>query len=87
MRAFGAIALALALFAAATPAVAFQSELATYQEALSKVCQTGVTPELVRLYQETVRAMDAAGSGSGRNSNFGSVRPPDFAYLDCFQKF
>jgi hypothetical protein len=60
-------------------------ELAKYWDGLKRICQTGITPELVNRYDDAVRAMNAAGQGGGRNSNFAGVRPPERAYGDCFQ--
>ena len=44
-----------------------------------------VTPELVRLYQEAVKAMEASRNGYGQGSNFYGVRDPYLAYNDCLQ--
>jgi hypothetical protein len=49
------------------------------------VCQRQVTPELVRLYQEAVKAMEASRNGYGQGSNFYGVRDPYLAYNDCLQ--
>lgn len=78
----GLVALVLAT---GKPAPAFEVELQRYQQALVHVCRTGVTPELIRLYEEVVKAIDAARYGGGRASNFWGPRPPDLAYQDCFQ--
>lgn len=79
--AWGAV---LLLIASGSPASSFERELARYRQALAYVCQTGVTPHLVKLYEEAVRAMDAGHYGGGRDSNFAGVRPPYFAYRDCY---
>ncbi len=73
------------LIATGPPASQFERELARYRQALTYVCQTGVTPQLVQLYREAVRAMDASNYGGARDSNFAGVRPPDFAYSDCYK--
>lgn len=69
-----------------SPISAFEAELATYRQALNQICKTGVTPEVLRVYQAALAAIAAARSKSGpqppRNI---SVRPPDLAYNDCFQ--
>jgi hypothetical protein len=56
-----------------------------YWSALEKVCETGVTPELIQLYEATVKAVDAAGYGAGRGSNFWGPRDPELAWLNCFE--
>lgn len=71
--------------AAAQTAGALPAEVQRYLKALEQVCDTRVTPELVRLHQEAVRAADAAKYGGGRNSNFWGLRTPEHAWLDCFQ--
>ena len=63
----------------------FEAELERYQQGLTQICHTGVTPELIRLHKEVVKAVDAATYGGGRQSNFWGPRPPDLAYQDCFQ--
>lgn len=60
-------------------------EAQRYLKALERVCDDRVTPELVRLHQEAVKALDAAKYGGGRNSNFWGVRTPEHAWQDCFQ--
>jgi hypothetical protein len=42
-----------------------------------------ITSELVRRYEAAVKAMDAAGYGYGRNSNFAAVQHPRTAYVEC----
>jgi hypothetical protein len=44
-----------------------------------------VTPELIQLYEATVKAVDAAGYGAGRGSNFWGPRDPELAWLNCFE--
>lgn len=61
-------------------------EAQRYLQALERICETQViTPELVRLHQEAVKAVDATKYGGGRGSNFWGVRTPQHAYIDCFQ--
>ena len=77
---------AVVLAAVAPPAaVAQQETVVAYLRAVAKVCQTKVTPELVRLYQDAQREMETARSGQGQDSNFFGLRTPDRAYNDCFQ--
>jgi hypothetical protein len=45
--------------------------------------QRRITSELVRRYEAAVKAMDAAGYGYGRNSNFAAVQHPRTAYVEC----
>jgi hypothetical protein len=84
MRRFMVVA-AVAALAANGAASVDPPELGRYWEVLKRICLTGITPEVVRLHDEAVRAMNAAGQGGGRNSNFAGVRPPERAYGDCFQ--
>lgn len=67
------------------PAVAQQGAVVAYQRAVAKVCETKITPDLVRLYQDAQRELDAARSGQGQDSNFFGLRSPERAYNDCFQ--
>jgi hypothetical protein len=60
-------------------------ELGKYWDGLKRICVTGITPELTRLYNDAVRAMNTVGQGGGRSSNFAGVRTPEHAYGDCFQ--
>ena len=61
-------------------------EVQRYWKALEPICETQViTPELVRLHQEAVKAVDAAQYGGGRGSNFWGLKTPEHAYLECFQ--
>lgn len=68
-------------------ALVFQIDAALqrYEQARAHICQTGVTAEHIRLYEELVKATEAARYGGGRESNFWGPRPPELAYLDCFQ--
>jgi hypothetical protein len=59
--------------------------LQQYEQARAHICQTGVAPEHIRLYDELVKATEAARYGGGRESNFWGPRPPELAYQDCFQ--
>ena len=80
-----AAALLMALSPAAAPA--FEAELEAYRQALSRICKTGVTPEVVRLYQAAVTALEAPRSQSGPQPppNYAGLRPPELAYSDCVQ--
>lgn len=78
------VALILAALAA-PPALAFQAEVHRYYQAVNHVCSTGVTPELIRLYQEATRAVESAQYGGGRGNNFWGVKTPEQAWLACFQ--
>lgn len=78
-------ALLLALAAAAPPAGAFERELQRYYETLVDICRTGVTPEISRAYGAAASAVDRAGYGGGRDSNFFGLKTPEQAWLDCFQ--
>lgn len=80
-----AAAVALALLGVADSASAFQAEYQAYQQAISRVCTTKVTPEVVQLYQATVAAIQAARSSGRAPKNLAGPRPPEMAYLDCFQ--
>ncbi|HEY7653618.1 MAG TPA: hypothetical protein VIG07_12415 [Methylomirabilota bacterium] len=85
MKWIRALGLAGALVASGLSEVDAQGAVQAYQRALAQVCQRQVTPELVRLYQEALKEMDASGSGYGRDSNFHGLRDPYLAYNDCFQ--
>ncbi len=78
------VGLALLLFMA-SGAAAFEGELKAYQQALSRVCITGVTRELERFYQAALRAVEAAKSAGQIPRSFAGLRSPERAYLDCFQ--
>jgi hypothetical protein len=75
---------ALATVAAVSAASAGEA-VDAYRRALTKVCQTQVTPELVRQYQAALKELEAAGEGFGRGSNFAGLRDPYLAYNDCWQ--
>lgn len=77
--------LTLALFAPVATARAFEAEVNRYLEAVSRVCHTGVTPELVRLYEQALKAADDAKYGGGRASNFWGPKDPERSYQDCVQ--
>jgi hypothetical protein len=90
MRRLSAIVLSGALLAAAADTLGFQLEpfqpaLQRYYKAIEDICRTGVTPDLVRLYDDARQAVEAAGYGGGRDNNFWGVKPPDRAYNECFQ--
>jgi hypothetical protein len=85
---FGLAGIALAGVLAPAAAAApqhYAGALQAYQAAVDRICQTGVTPEMERLYAELVRALEAAGYGAGRGSNFGGPRTPEQAFLECVQ--
>ncbi|MBI2160303.1 MAG: hypothetical protein HYU25_08005 [Candidatus Rokubacteria bacterium] len=63
----------------------FQPALQRYYRAVEDICRTGVTPDIVKLYEDARQAVDAAGYGGGRDNNFWGVKPPDRAYNECFQ--
>jgi hypothetical protein len=75
--------IAVALLSLTASAGAFEQELTAYQEILDRICYTGVTSEAEQRYQALVEALDRAGSGGGRASNFAGPRTPERAYLDC----
>ncbi len=87
MNAFIAAALATSLLIGLnpSPARAFEAELEAYRQAVSRICETGVTPEVVRLYQAAVAAVQAARSGAQPPRNLADLRPPEIAYSDCVQ--
>jgi hypothetical protein len=62
-----------------------QTRVVAYQRALAQVCQTKVTPEVIRLYQDALKEMETTRYGHGRDSNFFGLRAPERAYNDCFQ--
>lgn len=78
-------ALGVAIVMVAVPGAAQERELRAYRQALDRICITGVTPEIGRLYEAAVVAVDAAKRAARLPSNFGSPRPPDLAYSDCYQ--
>lgn len=77
--------LMLALLAPVATAEAFEAEVKRYLEAVLRVCQTGVTPELVQVYEQALKAADDAKYGGGRASNFWGPKDPERSYLDCVQ--
>lgn len=90
MLRLAALGLCLVVVAGPGDAIAFQNEpfqpaLQRYYKALQDICRTGVTPDLVTLYEEARRAVEAADFGGGRDNNFWGVKPPDRAHNDCFQ--
>lgn len=85
MKWISALGLAAALVASVLPEVDAQGAVQAYQSALAQVCQRQVTPELIRLYQEALKEMDAFRKGYGRDSNFYGLRDPYLAYNDCWQ--
>ena len=79
-------AVAVAIVMGSIPGAAQELELRAYRQALDRICITGVTPEIVRLYEAAVAAADTAKRVSRLPANLGSPRPPDLAYADCYQK-
>ena len=79
------LALLVALVAVAGDALAFQAELGRYFRALNDICRTGVTPDIVRVYEEAATAVEKAKYGGGRDNNFWGVKTPENAWLSCFQ--
>ena len=70
--------------AAPAPSVAgFEDSLARYRRAVAYVCWRGLTPELQRLWEDAVRALDAAQYGGGRGGDFAGVTRPEHAWADC----
>lgn len=63
----------------------FQGALQRYYKAIEDICRTGVTSDIVKLYEDARQAVDAAGYGGGRDNNFWGVKPPDRAHNECFQ--
>jgi hypothetical protein len=66
-------------------ATSLEGATAQYRQSLRTICDTGVTAEIRRRYDEAVRAAEAARHGGGRQSNFWGPRHPEAAYNDCFQ--
>lgn len=90
MLRLAALGLCLVLVTGPGDAIALQNEpfqgaLQRYYKAIEDICRTGVTPDLVQLYEEARQAVEAAGFGGGRDNNFWGVKPPDRAHNDCFQ--
>lgn len=75
----------LMLLATASETLAFQTEVRRYFDALARVCQTGITPEIVQRYEEAAKAVEAARYGGGRDNNFWGVKTPEKAYIECLQ--
>ena len=73
------------IFVALALVLPIEAALQQYEQARAHICQTGVRPEHVRLYEEVVKATEAAQYGGGRESNFWGPRSPELAYQDCFQ--
>lgn len=76
---------ATGLLAATEAERALERKTQEYRGALAWICHTGITPRIERLYEESVRAAEAAGYGGGRGGNFWGPRPPFHAYQDCLQ--
>ena len=86
MRAIAVLmAVVAAMIVAPGPVVAAETARQAYMRELVHVCKRQVTPELIRLYQEAVKELDASRDGNGRNSNFSGIRDPYMAYADCVQ--
>ena len=70
--------LVVAALMAATPAVAFQAEMERYQRAIEprSICNTGITQEIVQLYEVAVAAMDTANYGAGRQPSLARTSSP-----------
>jgi hypothetical protein len=72
----------------ATPGQAqeFRSvELQRYYRSLDQICQTGITSEIVKRYEDALRAVEAAKYGGGRDNNFFGLSSPESLYNRCFQ--
>lgn len=86
MKRIGIVSILLGVFAvtASTPVAAFQKELERYQQAINpKICVTGITPEIVRLYEDAVDALEKARYGAGSESNFFRAMLPEIAWANC----
>jgi hypothetical protein len=75
----------VALLVAVNSAAAFEAEYGAYRQAVSRVCTTKVTPELVQRYQAVLAAIERAKASGRAPANLAGPRPPEMAYLDCFQ--
>jgi hypothetical protein len=74
--------------ASPSPSIAdIAADRARYYRLLQHVCWTGVTPELLRLHERIVRAMDTARYGGGRDGNFVGVTRPEHAWAECRDPF
>lgn len=80
-----AVATRSPMAATASLAPAFEAAIEAHRHAVSRICTTRVTPEVVRLYQPAVAAVQAARSGSRPPRNLAGLRPPEIAYTDSFQ--
>ena len=60
-------------------------EIQRYYQAVEPICQTGITPEIVKRYEEATRALETAKYGGGRDSNFFGLTSPESFYNRCFQ--
>lgn len=85
MRAIAVVLAVAAMIAGPGAAMAAETARQAYLRELVHVCKRQVTPELLRLYQEAVKELDASGDGNGRNSNFSGIRDPHMAFSDCVQ--
>jgi hypothetical protein len=65
--------------------MAFQAEVDRYHRTAAHVCQTGITPALQAAYEAARQAVERAGAGRGRESNFWGLKTPEAFWLDCFQ--
>ncbi len=74
-----------ALAVPVSPAAALDDDVQKYRRAVAELSSRQVTPELIRLYEAAVKAMDDKGVGFGRNSNFAGLRPPELAWEECIQ--
>ncbi len=81
LRAFGVAALVVGAVSGASAGDAVDA----YRRALAQVCQSRVTPELVRQYEAALKELEASGEGFGRGSNFAGLRDPYLALKDCWQ--
>jgi hypothetical protein len=88
MKRIGITSILLGVFAvtASTPVAAFQKELERYQHAINpKICVTGISPEVLRLYEDAVDALQKARQGLGHEANFFRPMPPEIAFSHCYQ--
>jgi hypothetical protein len=88
MKRIGIASILLGVFAvtASTPVAAFQKEMERYQHAINpKICVTGISPEVVRLYDDAVDALQKARQGLGHEANFFGPMSPEAAFANCFQ--
>lgn len=86
VRRFAAALLWTVVLAAPGQAQEFRSiELQRYYQSLDYICQTGITAEIVKRYEDAARAVEAARYGGGRGNNFFGLTTPESAYSRCFQ--